>query len=744
MEITRERAEDMENINYEELIERAKKQDQEAITELYHLTYNLGFYIAQQICRNFDDALDVLQESYIKAFSSLNRLKDSDRFQAWLNQIIINKSKDYLRKLKRIKFADTEKEEIYNIKDDRIEFNPEEFVDYEQTKQILQEILDSLSDEQRLVTLMYYFEEMSISEMASLLKCKENTIKSRLFKARKKIKESILEFEKTGLKLYGALPATFFAWCLKKDAGAFSMSAEQANISLDIIISGVATMAALTGTVVGVTGTAAGITDTVAKGIFVRAATGLLIGTLAVGGSGLYLHKSIMGPIVFETQEETEQPTTTTEIYNNQEIADGKSKKIQETKVAETAKKEVVDYSLADISELLKEDLKAETDHLNINLPQLAIDTEGSRTFNREIQDIYTEYVNMQAIQQEDISYSIDYTAQKDGKIITILIKSNSTKWGDRAAGVGFDSGGETWAFNFSLEQDKMLQLSDAADAYGMSVSDINNYAVSYINSRKAEGYGVTEAQSDYQVNGSEMYYWKDSDTLVVVPDVQLLSIATSSANGRTMLLECQLNEPAQTVPEWFYNVSGTYKNDSFDYPFYILPVNSNTFGGVIRINNRCYYFDGTTSEGKLNSNIRYYFGQDEPVLGTISIDMTNVDDIKVTLQTAEISFENVSYHAVESIAYELFYPGEWVSEDQNIKVSIEHAGEASNGLTVTWLGQPIYFSGIIIDGILAGTADTWEDMNLYFNADGTINITLMSIDKELFFDKVPLVKLTE
>ena len=83
-------------------------------------------------------------------------------------------------------------------KNEYVEFMPEESVDYAEIKRMMQEILDKLSDEQRLCVLMYYYDEMSVGEIAETLECSAGTIKSRLNYARKYIKAEVEALEKKG------------------------------------------------------------------------------------------------------------------------------------------------------------------------------------------------------------------------------------------------------------------------------------------------------------------------------------------------------------------------------------------------------------------------------------------------------------------------------------------------------------------------------------------------------------------
>ena len=108
-----------------------------------------------------------------------------------------------------------ETENVLNVEDNRIENMPEATIDQQETSRLVREILDVLPDEQRIVIGMFYYDQMSVSEIAEELECSENTVKSRLNYGRKKIQSKVLELEKNGTKLYSLAPLPFFIWLLR-------------------------------------------------------------------------------------------------------------------------------------------------------------------------------------------------------------------------------------------------------------------------------------------------------------------------------------------------------------------------------------------------------------------------------------------------------------------------------------------------------------------------------------------------
>lgn len=200
-----------------DLIENAKKGNQDAITELYNRTYNNVYFTVKALIKSEDTILDIVQDSYVKGFKNLSQLQDPDKFRAWIKRIAHNSAVDYLRKTKPVMFStmSTEDDSFIEFEDDRTENLPEVVIDQKETIRLVKEILDSLSDEQRLVVGMFYYEQMSVKEIAQTLGISENTVKSRLSYGRKKIEMQVKELEKKGTKLYSLAPLPFLLLLFK-------------------------------------------------------------------------------------------------------------------------------------------------------------------------------------------------------------------------------------------------------------------------------------------------------------------------------------------------------------------------------------------------------------------------------------------------------------------------------------------------------------------------------------------------
>ena len=205
-----------------DLVHRAQSKEQQALSEIYSSTYSTVYRVIKTLIKE-DTVYDILQDTYVKAFTSIEQLQNPEKLLPWLKMIATNKSKDWLKKKKPLFFTEMDSTEETDgisfeeaIEDERKENHPEIVIDENEVSRIVKIILDQLPEDQRLVIGMYYYEEISVKDIATALEVSENTVKSRLVYGRKKIKESVLELEKQGTKLYTLAPIPFFLLLLEK------------------------------------------------------------------------------------------------------------------------------------------------------------------------------------------------------------------------------------------------------------------------------------------------------------------------------------------------------------------------------------------------------------------------------------------------------------------------------------------------------------------------------------------------
>lgn len=177
------------------LIQEVINGNEEAFNQLYNTYHRLVYFIAFELCHNDADAKDILQETFIQIKQSISSLQDPANFKAWMNRIVINKCKNLFRSKRNV---DMEEKDVWyqnHVIEDRFYMLPENMLHMETDKIIVHELMKQLSNVQREVLIMRYFEHMSMQEMAEVLEVPIGTVKTRLLYGKNRLKELILAYE---------------------------------------------------------------------------------------------------------------------------------------------------------------------------------------------------------------------------------------------------------------------------------------------------------------------------------------------------------------------------------------------------------------------------------------------------------------------------------------------------------------------------------------------------------------------
>lgn len=184
-----------------ELVARARDGDPAAFEELVQKYERKVFRLAKNITNNDEDAEDVLQETFLKAYSHLDGFQGNSRFYTWLVRIAVNEALMKLRKRKSDKTVsldegietgeETMVREIAVWEDD-----PEQRYSQEEIRAILHEAISSLRPAFRTVFILRDIEELSTEETANLLDLSIPAVKSRLLRARLQLRERLTRFFK--------------------------------------------------------------------------------------------------------------------------------------------------------------------------------------------------------------------------------------------------------------------------------------------------------------------------------------------------------------------------------------------------------------------------------------------------------------------------------------------------------------------------------------------------------------------
>jgi RNA polymerase sigma-70 factor (ECF subfamily) len=178
------------------LVAAAKAGDQDAFAELVQHYDRRVFRMAKQITQNDDDAEDVLQETFLKAYTHLDDFQGNSKFYTWVVRIAVNEALMKLRKRRSDRTVplddpiDTGEDEV--VREIAVwDQNPEDTYSREELATILDEAVQSLKPAYRTVFILRDIEEMSIEETAEALQLSISAVKSRLLRARLQLREKL-------------------------------------------------------------------------------------------------------------------------------------------------------------------------------------------------------------------------------------------------------------------------------------------------------------------------------------------------------------------------------------------------------------------------------------------------------------------------------------------------------------------------------------------------------------------------
>lgn len=267
-----------------ELVLSAKNGNKKAFDKLYELTHNDVWYNCLSLLKDEENAKDIMQETYITAFLKLDTLNDEQKFCGWIISIAVNKCKNKLKG--KVEYRIDDEVLITEAETDELML-PEEYITKTEKRKVLLQIMeDTLSFNQYQTVLMFYFDEMSISEIAQGLEISEGTVKSRLNSSRAKMKTAIEDYEnKSGDKLHGVVVVPFFTTIFKEEAKSLAVP----NITIKLPNGQTLATSATKGFATGAKSTVSSIVKATAnatvktKVIAVVCVATILAGTSAVG-----------------------------------------------------------------------------------------------------------------------------------------------------------------------------------------------------------------------------------------------------------------------------------------------------------------------------------------------------------------------------------------------------------------------------------------------------------------------------
>ena len=167
-----------------DLVEEAKLGNEQAFSQLIDENKLKMYKVAKSILKNEDDVCDAIQNALMSAYTNLSKLQNNQYFSTWIVRILINKCYDITK----------DNQKRYNNVIDITEYNTDEGVrtyDKYNSDSLVENVLNELDEELKTITVLYYYNDYSVSEISRIVDIPEGTVKSRLSRARSKIYEIV-------------------------------------------------------------------------------------------------------------------------------------------------------------------------------------------------------------------------------------------------------------------------------------------------------------------------------------------------------------------------------------------------------------------------------------------------------------------------------------------------------------------------------------------------------------------------
>ena len=314
---------DIDNQKLAQLVDRLQNGDKKAFDEIYVMTQEKAIFTSLKICKNEEDAQDIVQEAYMYLMEKVNDIKNPEAFMSWFNMVVASKTKNMLRKKNPVLFDSNESEEFIldSIEDNDKDFHPSEDYEHTELREEVMELVDDLSEEKRTAIVLFYYDEMTTKQIAESLGINENTVKSRLVQAKKDLAKGVKTLEKKNKSLYGIAPIPLVIWALRSSAKvtgeSFTVGGGSAAV-LSAIKSSTAGAAAASGTAV------AGTAATTATGGVVAKIAGLSVAQKIISGvvvAGIVTGGAVGTKKIVDNKKETAaaEPTAAVQVFSSTE-----------------------------------------------------------------------------------------------------------------------------------------------------------------------------------------------------------------------------------------------------------------------------------------------------------------------------------------------------------------------------------------------------------------------------------------
>jgi RNA polymerase sigma-70 factor (ECF subfamily) len=185
------------DVNEAQLISRCQQGDQDALKEIFNQYHRKVYRIAYGVVRQREEAVDIVQEVFIKLFRSIHQFRGKSQFYTYLYRMTMNTSIDHTRKMKKVAPLSMDENEGFQLSDDA-ERRPDRILDHKELEVRVKWAMDQLSPDQKAALIFREVEGLSYQEIAEATGASIGTVMSRLHYGRKKVQELLKDYVERG------------------------------------------------------------------------------------------------------------------------------------------------------------------------------------------------------------------------------------------------------------------------------------------------------------------------------------------------------------------------------------------------------------------------------------------------------------------------------------------------------------------------------------------------------------------
>lgn len=384
-----------------------KEGDVDSFNQIYTLSYGYLHTCIIHIVKDEELAMDMLQDTYIQISKSIGQLNNSETFLKWAAMIANRKCFAYLKKKKDVLLGETEDDNNFfeEIADDE-ELIPESVLQDREKQRLMKEIIDNLTEMQRLCVIGFYYNEQSLDEIAKELDIPVNTVKSHLNRAKAKIKEAVIELdEKKGTRLYSIAP--FMLLFFEKEIMSCDVKAMTPELAMAAASTGAKAAVAEGGKAAGAKAAAV---------VKAKIAAGALAIAVAAGGIAYVAHLS--QPV----KQEADNPVTDAKGSRPQEAQSEAEKNVVETETEVKEEEENIPVLEAKLQkgfdEIIQICQSGDYEQFEGLNPDYFLNGQLENYTDEMADTIFVNYTSLMNIQEEEFSYDRFYYDGSSSKLV--------------------------------------------------------------------------------------------------------------------------------------------------------------------------------------------------------------------------------------------------------------------------------------------------------------------------------------